>query len=110
MAVAASYLQANGTQQGAWFDLVTMKPLLNSSAFVEAAKTLKELHALVPGAQHTTCESTELSPFLEGNCAMTIETSSFFKVHINLLNCCWLADCSAIMMALTPLTVCMAID
>ena len=40
--VAASFLQSQGTDQGAFFDLETMEPLVKNEAFKKALETYNE--------------------------------------------------------------------
>jgi hypothetical protein len=80
MAIAASYLQTQGVQQGVWFDLDTMTPLMASPAFKAAATMLADLAALMPNFEDKTTCMTHNSGFLAGRCAMTISWSYYFKV------------------------------
>jgi len=48
--IAASFLQSQGTQQGSFFDLETMKPLTNNEAFAEALRIYLETGQYGPPA------------------------------------------------------------
>jgi hypothetical protein len=88
MAIAASYLQTQGVQQGVWFDLDTMTPLMASLAFKAAATMFADLAALMPPAEDTATCMSHSQAFLAGRCAMTIHWSYFFKVAQGWLQLC----------------------
>lgn len=46
--VAGSFLQSQGTQQGAFFDPKTMKPLINNEAFAKALDVYKQTGEYAP--------------------------------------------------------------
>ncbi|EAW36616.1 ABC transporter substrate-binding protein [Lyngbya sp. PCC 8106] len=74
-AVASSFLQTQGTQQGAFFDSDTMKPLVNNPAFIEALAIYKETATYGPTKPgNETLSAMEIrSLFLSGRCALTID-------------------------------------
>jgi hypothetical protein len=98
MAVATSYIQTHGVQQGVWFDMDTMHSLLDSAGFKEASRIFAGLSSTMPGlALNATCDSLD-NPFLSGRCAMTMHWSYFFKVAplTPLASSCGLPCCSMV--------------
>ncbi|MEA5542765.1 extracellular solute-binding protein [Limnoraphis robusta Tam1] len=74
-AVAGSFLQSQGTQQGAFFDRETMKPLVNNAAFAEALAIYQEAIAYGPaqkGDENLSVTEMRLL-FLSGRCAFMID-------------------------------------
>ena len=73
MSIAAPFLQAQGTEQGTFFDLTTMKPLLNNPAFGRALDIYKQSMAYgVPqDDQLGGVEARTL--FMTGRCALTMD-------------------------------------
>ena len=76
----ASHLQSQGVKQGIWFDLDTMLPLMGTPAFKQAMTVFVELASLMPPTEDKATCMTYNTPFLTGQCAMTISWSYYFKV------------------------------
>ncbi|WP_413159965.1 ABC transporter substrate-binding protein [Capilliphycus salinus ALCB114379] len=74
-AVASSLLQTRGTQQGAFFDSETMKPLVNNQAFAKALAIYKEAVSYGPSVefQDNFSEEKIRALFLSGRCALTLD-------------------------------------
>jgi len=71
--IAAPFLQAKGTEQGAFFDPNTMKPLVNNPAFGKALNIYKQSMAYgVPQDENLGgVKAREL--FITGRCALTMD-------------------------------------
>jgi hypothetical protein len=80
MAIAAPHLQSQGVKQGIWFDLETMAPLMGTPAFKQATTIFVELASLMPPAEDRATCMTHNTPFLTGQCALTISWSYYLKV------------------------------
>lgn len=71
--IATSYLQSKGTEQGAFFDSETMKPLVNNQAFAKALDIYKQTMVYgVPDDANLKFERAR-EVFLAGRCALTID-------------------------------------
>ncbi|MEB3281182.1 MAG: extracellular solute-binding protein [Lyngbya sp.] len=83
-AVASSFLQTQGTQQGAFFDSETMKPLVNNEAFAKALAIYKEAANSGPTKELDENLSAEKmrSLFLSGRCALTLDWGSLGTLAI----------------------------
>jgi multiple sugar transport system substrate-binding protein len=70
---ATSFLQSQGTQQGAFFDPDTMKPLVNNEAIATALDIYKETAKYGPPDElnFDLTQSREL--FIAGRCALTLD-------------------------------------
>lgn len=71
--IAGSFLQTNGTRQGAFFDPDTMKPLVNNRGFAAALAIYEETGRYAPDNELmlTLTDAREL--FIAGRCALTID-------------------------------------
>lgn len=70
--IAAAYLQSQGTQQGAFFDPETMKPLVNNAAFAKALDIYKETSQYAPPDELTYEVGDIMNMETLQNCALTI--------------------------------------
>lgn len=71
--VAGSFLQSQGTQQGAFFDLKTMKPLINNEAFAKALDVYKQTGEYAPPNELSLSLTQMRDLFLTGRCALAID-------------------------------------
>lgn len=71
--IAASFLQSQGTQQGSFFDLETMKPLTNNEAFAEALRIYLETGQYGPPDELNWDVGDSRSAFITGRCALTLD-------------------------------------
>ena len=70
--ILSSFLQAQGTAQGIFFDPETMKPLVNNQAFAKALEIYKQaVNYGYPQAMAKGFVSRDL--FISGRCALTID-------------------------------------
>ena len=72
-AIAAPYLQTQGTGQGSFFDTTTMKPLVLNDGFIEALDIMKETGTYGPPNESTTNVGDSRSLFTSGHCALTLD-------------------------------------
>lgn len=71
--VASAFIQTQGTQQGAFFDVETMKPLVNNEAFAEVLDIFKESTAYGPPDELQLGLPETRSMFVDGRCALTLD-------------------------------------
>jgi len=71
--VAAGYLQSQGTGQGSFFDLETMKPLVNNEAFAAALDVYKETTKYGPPEELNLDVGDTRSLFVAGRCALSLD-------------------------------------
>jgi multiple sugar transport system substrate-binding protein len=71
--VAAGYLQARGTSEGAFFDAGTMKPLVNNDAFARALEIYKETTQYGPPNEINLDVGDTRNLFITGQCALTVD-------------------------------------
>lgn len=71
--IAGSFLQSEGTRQGAFFDTETMRPLTNNAAFARALDVYEATGKYGPPGElnHTMDDAREL--FIDGRCALTLD-------------------------------------
>ena len=77
-AVASSFLQTDGTQQGIFFDADTLKPLVNNEAFGKALAVYRQIldygPPIKPGENFSAGEMRSL--VLSGRCALALDWGS----------------------------------
>ncbi len=71
--VAAGFLQSQGTKQGSFFELDTMKPLTNNEAFAEALRIYVETGKYGPPDELNWDVGDSRSGFVTGRCALTLD-------------------------------------
>jgi multiple sugar transport system substrate-binding protein len=71
--VAGSYLQAEGTSQGAFFDAATMKPLANNQAFATALDVYKQTTQYAPKDELNLDVGDTRGLFTSGRCALSAD-------------------------------------
>ena len=71
--VAAAYLQSQGTGQGSFFDLDTMRPLTNNEAFAEALRVYVATGRYGPPDELNWDVGDSRSGFVTGRCALSID-------------------------------------
>ncbi|HLO48100.1 MAG TPA: extracellular solute-binding protein [Kamptonema sp.] len=71
--VASSFLQSQGTQQGAFFDPDTMKPLVNNEAIATALDIYKETAKYGPPDELNFDLAQARDFFIAGRCALTLD-------------------------------------
>ena len=71
--VAGSYLQAEGTSQGAFFDVNTMKPLVNNQAFATALDVYKQTTKYAPKDELNLDVGDTRGLFTSGRCALSVD-------------------------------------
>lgn len=71
--VAADFLQTQGTRQGSFFDLDTMKPLTNNDAFAEALRIYVQTGQYGPPDELNWDVGDSRSGFVTGRCALSID-------------------------------------
>jgi multiple sugar transport system substrate-binding protein len=71
--VATSFLQSQGTQQGAFFDPDTMKPLVNNEALATALDIYKETVKYAPSEELNFDLPETRDLFIAGRCALTLD-------------------------------------
>ncbi|MEH2056580.1 MAG: extracellular solute-binding protein [Nostoc sp.] len=84
ISIATPFLQSQGTTQGAFFDIDTMKPLVNNPAFAKALDIYKQtMDYGVPQDQNLGgSKAREL--FITGRCALTIDWGDVGPLAIDL--------------------------
>ena len=70
---AGAFLQTQGTDQGAFFDRLNMKPLTNNEAFAEALKLYKETTKFGPPDELNLDVGDTRGLFTSGRCALSID-------------------------------------
>jgi multiple sugar transport system substrate-binding protein len=71
--VAGSYLQAEGTSQGAFFDPGSMKPLVNNQAFAAALDVYKQTTQFAPKDELNLDVGDTRGLFTSGRCALSAD-------------------------------------
>jgi multiple sugar transport system substrate-binding protein len=71
--IAASFLQSQGTQQGAFFDVDTMEPLTMNEAFERALEIYKETGKYGPPDELNWDVGDSRAAFVTGRCALTLD-------------------------------------
>jgi multiple sugar transport system substrate-binding protein len=71
--IAASFLQSQGTQQGAFFDVDTMDPLTMNEAFERALEIYKETGKYGPPDELNWDVGDSRAAFVTGRCALTLD-------------------------------------
>jgi multiple sugar transport system substrate-binding protein len=71
--VAGSYLQTEGTSQGAFFDADTMKPLVNNQAFAAALDVYKKTTQYAPPDELNLDVGDTRGLFTSGRCALSAD-------------------------------------
>jgi multiple sugar transport system substrate-binding protein len=71
--IAAPFIQAQGTSQGAFFDSETMKPLVNNEGFIKALEIYKETNQYGPPNELTIGVGDTRGLWTAGRCALTID-------------------------------------
>src|SRR5262245_6756726 len=71
--VAGAYLQSQGTKQGSFFDLDTLKPLTSNEAFAEALRVYVETGKYGPPDELNWDVGDSRSAFVTGRCALTLD-------------------------------------
>jgi multiple sugar transport system substrate-binding protein len=71
--VAGSYLQAQGTSQGSFFDVDTMKPLVNNQAFAAALDVYKKTTQYAPPDELNLDVGDTRGLFTSGRCALSAD-------------------------------------
>lgn len=74
-AIAGSFLQTHGTQQGVYFQPDTMQPTVTSAPFVTALDTLKAIATYGPPASQHQHDASISELLFQGRCVMTIGRS-----------------------------------
>ena len=71
--IAGSFLQSEGTSQGAFFDVDTMRPLTDNAAFARALEVYKQTGEYGPPGEldHDMSDARDL--FIGGRCALTLD-------------------------------------
>jgi len=72
-AVAAPFLQTQGTKQGAFFDTATMKPLTVNEGFQRALEIMKETGQYGPPTENTMDVGDTRSLFTSGHCGLSLD-------------------------------------
>jgi multiple sugar transport system substrate-binding protein len=73
LAIAGSYLQTQGTSQGAFFDNATMKPLVNNPAYAAALDVYKQTTQYGPPGELNLDVGDTRGLFTSGRCALSID-------------------------------------
>ncbi len=83
MSFAGAFLQTKGTGQGIWFDVDTMKPLINNEAFAEALRIYKETGKYGPPDElnHDIGETRAL--VTSGRCALALDWGDIGPLSID---------------------------
>ena len=71
--IAMPYLQSQGTEQGAFFELESMKPLVNNEAFARALDIYKQTSAYGVADDRNLTQPGARDLFLAGRCALTLD-------------------------------------
>jgi multiple sugar transport system substrate-binding protein len=71
--IAGSYLQAEGTSQGAFFDVNTMKPLVNNEGFAAALDVYKKTTQYAPADELNLDVGDTRGLFTSGRCALSVD-------------------------------------
>jgi multiple sugar transport system substrate-binding protein len=71
--IAGSYLQSEGTSQGAFFDVDTMKPLVNNEGFAAALDIYKKTTQYAPADELNLDVGDTRGLFTSGRCALSVD-------------------------------------
>jgi len=71
--IAAPFIQAQGTSQGAFFDADTFEPLVNNPGFIRALEIYKETNQFGPPDEQTIDVGNTRSLWTSGRCALTLD-------------------------------------
>jgi len=71
--VAGNFLQAKGTSEGSFFDVDSMKPLVNNDAFAEALRIYVETGKYGPPDELNWDVGDSRGGFTSGRCALTLD-------------------------------------
>jgi multiple sugar transport system substrate-binding protein len=71
--IAGSFLQTQGTSQGSFFDIDTMKPLVNNQAFAAALDVYKKTTQYAPPGELNLDVGDTRGLFTSGRCALSID-------------------------------------
>ena len=71
--IAGSYLQGKGTSQGAFFDVDTMKPLVNNEGFAAALDVYKKTTQYAPADELNLDVGDTRGLFTSGRCALSVD-------------------------------------
>ncbi|MER3416188.1 MAG: ABC transporter substrate-binding protein [Gemmataceae bacterium] len=71
--ILGGFLQSKGTQQGAFFDVDTMKPLVKNEAFAEALRIYKETTRYGPPDELNLDVGDTRGLFTSGRCALSVD-------------------------------------
>jgi multiple sugar transport system substrate-binding protein len=72
-AIAGSYLQTQGTSQGSFFDIETMKPLVSNPAFAAALDVYKKTTQYAPPGELNLDVGDTRGLFTSGRCALSMD-------------------------------------
>jgi multiple sugar transport system substrate-binding protein len=84
--VAGSYLQSQGTEQGSFFDVETMKPLVNNEAFGAALTVYKETTKYAPPDELNLDVGDTRGLFTSGRCALSADWGDIGTLAIDPAN------------------------
>jgi len=73
LSIAGSFLQTQGTSQGAFFDVNTMKPLVSNPAFAKALDIYKQTTQFGPPGELNMDVGDTRGLFTSGRCALSID-------------------------------------
>jgi multiple sugar transport system substrate-binding protein len=71
--IAGSFLQAQGTKQGSFFDVRTMQPLVNNPGFARALDIYKQTTSYAPPSERNLDVGDTRGLFTSGRCALSID-------------------------------------
>lgn len=71
--IAAPFIQAQGTSQGAFFDAETFEPLVNNPGFIRALEIYKATNQFGPPDEQTIDVGNTRSLWTSGRCALTLD-------------------------------------
>jgi multiple sugar transport system substrate-binding protein len=71
--IAGSFLQAEGTKQGSFFDIKTMQPLVNNEGFARALDIYNETTKYAPPSERNLDVGDTRGLFTSGRCALSID-------------------------------------
>jgi multiple sugar transport system substrate-binding protein len=71
--IAGAYLQSEGTSQGAFFDVNTMKPLVNNEGFATALDIYKRTTQFAPADELNLDVGDTRGLFTSGRCALSVD-------------------------------------
>ena len=71
--IAGSYLQSQGTRQGAFFDVDTMAPLTDNAAFARALEIYRATSEYGPPEERALEHAAMRDLYISGRCALTVD-------------------------------------